>query len=244
MCFFVFFFCLVTIRPAGWKMASGEKEGHSESTVGLPQVVQAIHTFPSTDRSSHRETRCLLNAGPPRTRPRSCGPYWRPSFLITVFQPMRRLGELCTEWVFRATATISFSTSDYSIGDARHISRCVHPAFNKHPLDLKRHLHVGENYVHKSQSFLVFSFSAISGKINAFSIFIHKLQTDIICVFFFFFLTGISPLPLLLLYLAAEHSCHSWTAYRTSVSASPVTTGQCAAAAQRPLCPTDTVSLR
>lgn len=47
-------------------MAFGEKEGHSESTVGLPRVVQANHTFPATDRSSHRETRRLLNTGPPQ----------------------------------------------------------------------------------------------------------------------------------------------------------------------------------
>lgn len=32
--------------------------------------------------------------------------------------------------------------------------------------------------------------------------------------------------------------------YRASVSASPVTTDQCAATAQRPLCPTDTVSVQ
>lgn len=45
-------------------MASREKEGHSESTFGLPQVVQVIHTFPATDRSSHRKHATSLTQAP------------------------------------------------------------------------------------------------------------------------------------------------------------------------------------
>lgn len=52
---------------------------------------------------------------------------------------------------------------------------------------------------------------------------------------------------LLLLYLAAQgedtRATHTG-AYRPSVSPATVTTGQCAAAAQRTLCPTDTITIQ